>query len=90
MSTKSALVCGAGDLSVVTCKKAQVRWLLGTWGGFEISGFSTTAADDFVIADLRNASSWSEILNVDFDETYQLAADMGEQDISSQGLTTQM
>jgi nucleoside-diphosphate-sugar epimerase len=39
--------------------------------------FSPTAADDFVIADLRQAASWEGILEVAFDEAYQLAADMG-------------
>jgi nucleoside-diphosphate-sugar epimerase len=39
--------------------------------------FSSTAADDFVIADLRERESWENILDVQFDEAYQLAADMG-------------
>jgi nucleoside-diphosphate-sugar epimerase len=39
--------------------------------------FSPTAADEFVIADLRESESWQKILDVHFDEAYQLAADMG-------------
>ena len=39
--------------------------------------FSPCAADDFVIADLRKAESWRDILDFGFDEVYQLAADMG-------------
>jgi nucleoside-diphosphate-sugar epimerase len=39
--------------------------------------FSPTAADDFVIADLREDDSWKKILDRPFDEVYQLAADMG-------------
>jgi GDP-D-mannose 3', 5'-epimerase len=39
--------------------------------------FSKTAADEFVIGDLRNQIICSQILNQYFDEVYQLAADMG-------------
>jgi GDP-D-mannose 3',5'-epimerase len=44
--------------------------------------FSTSAADEFIVADLRNYNSVSKILTVSdsnrpFDEIYQLAADMG-------------
>ena len=47
--------------------------------------FGATAADDFLIADLRDAASWEKALDLStsleqslqFDEAYQLAADMG-------------
>jgi len=39
--------------------------------------YSQTAADDFIIADLRDAESWERALDVPFVEAYQLAADMG-------------
>jgi len=39
--------------------------------------FSPSTADDFVVADLRLASSWERVLDDRFDEAYQLAADMG-------------
>jgi nucleoside-diphosphate-sugar epimerase len=39
--------------------------------------FSPTAANSFVVADLREPSTWQEILDSQFDEVYQLAADMG-------------
>jgi nucleoside-diphosphate-sugar epimerase len=39
--------------------------------------FSSSEANDFVIADLRNRESWEVVLDEDVDEAYQLAADMG-------------
>jgi nucleoside-diphosphate-sugar epimerase len=39
--------------------------------------FSPSAANDFVIADLRLRESWEAILDDNVDELYQLAADMG-------------
>ena len=39
--------------------------------------FSKSAADDFVLADLRDAISAQACLDRHFDEVYQLAADMG-------------
>jgi nucleoside-diphosphate-sugar epimerase len=39
--------------------------------------FSASAADDFVVGDLRDAQTWEKILDRQFDEVYQFAADMG-------------
>lgn len=39
--------------------------------------FTESPADDFLIGDLRDQSSYSYIFNTKFDEVYQLAADMG-------------
>jgi nucleoside-diphosphate-sugar epimerase len=39
--------------------------------------FSRSSADDFVIGDLREASTWHGVLDAHFDEVYQFAADMG-------------
>ena len=39
--------------------------------------FDTTSADEFIIADLRRQDVVKEIFTKDFDEVYQLAADMG-------------
>lgn len=78
MSTKNALVCGAGGFigsHLVKRLKAEGYWVRGA--DLKHPDFRSTAADDFVIADLRKASSWRGILDVDFDEAYQLAADMG-------------
>jgi nucleoside-diphosphate-sugar epimerase len=39
--------------------------------------FGPTVADSFLVADLRDAASWEKELDIEFDEAYQLAADMG-------------
>jgi nucleoside-diphosphate-sugar epimerase len=39
--------------------------------------FSNTEADDFIIGDLRNPKLVSDIIDSDYDEVYQFAADMG-------------
>jgi len=39
--------------------------------------FSPSPADDFVIGDLRDRDTWRAILDRQFDEAYQFAADMG-------------
>ena len=78
MSMKKALVCGAGGFigsHLVNRLKAEGYWVRGT--DLKYPDFSSTGADDFIIADLRKAESWSQIVNIEFDEAYQLAADMG-------------
>ena len=78
MSIRRALVCGAGGFiggHLVRRLKREDYWVRGV--DLENPEFSATAADDFVIADLRERESWQEILDVPFDEAYQLAADMG-------------
>jgi GDP-D-mannose 3', 5'-epimerase len=75
---KKALVCGAGGFigsHLVTRLKKEGYWVRGV--DLKHPEFSVTAADDFVVADLRLASSWEAILDQPFDEVYQLAADMG-------------
>lgn len=78
MSQKKALVCGAGGFigsHLVKRLKGEGYWVRGV--DLKHTEFTPTAADDFVIADLRLASSWEAILEKQFDEVYQLAADMG-------------
>ena len=73
-----ALVCGAGGFigsHLVKKLKAENYWVCGV--DLKYPEFSATAADEFIIADLRLASSWQRVLDVPFDEVYQLAADMG-------------
>jgi nucleoside-diphosphate-sugar epimerase len=78
MSGKAALVCGAGGfIGSHLVKKLKKE-------GFRVRGvdlkypeFSKTAADDFVIGDLRDPVLCQSILDGMFDEVYQLAADMG-------------
>src|ERR1700739_3690508 len=78
MSVKRALVCGAGGFigsHLVKSLKRDGYWVRGV--DLKYPDFSPSAADDFVVADLRLASSWEKVLDGPFDEAYQLAADMG-------------
>jgi len=78
MYSRRALVCGAGGFigsHLVKRLKQEGFWVRGA--DLKHPEFSHSAADDFVIADLRDSSSWSRILDLEFDEAYQLAADMG-------------
>jgi nucleoside-diphosphate-sugar epimerase len=75
---KKTLVCGAGGFigSHLTRRlKAEGYWVRGV--DLKHPEFSATAADSFVIGDLREAATWDKIMDVQFDEAYQLAADMG-------------
>lgn len=78
MSVKRALVCGAGGFigsHLVSRLRQEGYWVRGV--DLKYSEFSPVAADDFVIADLRERESWQKLFDVHFDEVYQLAADMG-------------
>jgi hypothetical protein len=55
--------------------KSEGFWVRGV--DLKQPEFSPSAADSFTVADLRLASSWTSILDTQFDEAYQLAADMG-------------
>ena len=75
---KRALVCGAGGFigsHLVTRLKEEGWWVRGV--DLKYPEFGTTTADDFIIADLRHSASWEKSLDLNFDEVYQLAADMG-------------
>ena len=78
MSIKKALICGAGGFigsHLVTRLKSEGYWVRGA--DLKYPEFSPTTADDFVLADLRDPKSWEKALDIEFDEAYQLAADMG-------------
>ena len=75
---KVALTCGAGGVigsHLVKRLKRHGFWVTGV--DLKYPQFDETAADDFVIVDLRNQSLCREVVNRRFDEIYQLAADMG-------------
>jgi len=75
---KKALVCGAGGFiggHLVRCLKDR---------GYRVRGvdrkeheYARTAADEFLLADLRDPRVCEDITDQCFDEIYQLAADMG-------------
>ena len=75
---KRALVCGAGGFiggHLANKLRREGFWVRGVdlkhnpWQGLDI--------DDFVIGDLRDSQVVREVLDMSFDEVYQLAADMG-------------
>jgi len=78
MGVRKTLVCGAGGFigsHMVKRLKQEGCWVRGV--DLKLPEFSPTAADDFVLGDLRQASTWEQALDAHFDEAYQFAADMG-------------
>jgi nucleoside-diphosphate-sugar epimerase len=75
---RSALVCGAGGFigsHLVKRLKKEGFFVRGV--DLKFPDFSPTAADDFVIGDLRDPYVVKSVIDRRFDEIYQLAADMG-------------
>jgi nucleoside-diphosphate-sugar epimerase len=76
---KKALVCGAGGFigeHLVRRLKDEGYWVRGV--DIKRPEYRETAADDFVQGDLREQSICRKIVDdIQFDELYQLAADMG-------------
>lgn len=75
---KKALVCGAGGFigsHMVKRLKNEGFWVRGV--DLKYPEFSETAADEFVIGDLTDPNVVNTVLDFDFDELYQFAADMG-------------
>ncbi len=76
-----ALVCGAGGFiggHLVKELKARGCWVRGV--DIKEHEFAATAADEFLLLDLRKADDCARALELAggrFDEVYQLAADMG-------------
>src|SRR5262245_27374604 len=78
MSNKSALVLGAGGFigsHLVRRLKAEGFWVRAA--DLKKPEFAETVADEFIIGDLRDPQFCRSIIDRCFDETYQLAADMG-------------
>ncbi|MEE9573860.1 MAG: NAD-dependent epimerase/dehydratase family protein [Candidatus Neomarinimicrobiota bacterium] len=77
-TNKTALICGAGGFigsHLAERLKKEGYWVRGV--DLKYPEFAPTAADDFVIGDLRDQTVVQNILDRSFDEVYQLAADMG-------------
>ncbi len=75
---KRALVCGAGGFigsHLVKRLKKEGYWVRGV--DIKHTEFAPTHADEFLLLDLREKPNCQAALNLDFDEVYQLAADMG-------------
>lgn len=76
----NVLVCGAGGFigwHLVNRLKDEGHWVRGV--DIKAPEFRASAADEFVLFDLRSAHACEEALRIPggFDEVYQLAADMG-------------
>jgi GDP-D-mannose 3',5'-epimerase len=75
---RSALVCGgAGFIGahLVRRLKAEGLWVRAV--DLKYPEFSETSADEFIIADLRDPTDCRNVIDRNFTEVYQLAADMG-------------
>jgi len=78
---KRALVCGAGGFiggHLVKMLSKEGYWIRGV--DIKEHEFAPTAADEFLLLDLRESENCEAALTLDdgtFDEVYQLAADMG-------------
>ena len=76
--TKKALVCGAGGFigsHMVKKLKSEGYWVRGA--DVKEPDFSGTEADEFLTGDLTDQSFCKDVTNIEFDEIYQFAADMG-------------
>jgi GDP-D-mannose 3', 5'-epimerase len=75
---KKALVCGAGGFiggHLVKKLKNEGFWVRGV--DIKEHEFSPSSADEFLRLDLREEENCQKALDGQFDEVYQLAADMG-------------
>ncbi len=78
ITLRKALVLGAGGFigsHLVKQLKREGFWVRGV--DLKYPEFDETAADDFVIGDLREQLLVRSVIDCRFDEVYQLAADMG-------------
>jgi nucleoside-diphosphate-sugar epimerase len=74
---KRVLVCGAGGFigsHLVRRLKSEGFWVRGV--DLKYSEFSISAADEFIIGDLRDIAVVTSVVQ-NIDDVYQLAADMG-------------
>ena len=75
---KTALVLGAGGFiggHLVKQLRSDGFWVRGA--DLKRNEFSDGTADDFQVGDLRNPIFCEQLFDQEFDEVYQLAADMG-------------
>jgi len=75
---KTALVCGAGGFigsHMVKRLKSEGYWVRGVDLKYPL--YSKTEADEFFQGDLTDQAFCNVVTNIEFDEIYQFAADMG-------------
>ena len=78
MNLKKALVFGGGGFigsHLVKRLKNEGFWVRAV--DVKYPDFDKTYADDFVLGDITDIKTCEKSLNINFDEIYQLAADMG-------------
>jgi GDP-D-mannose 3',5'-epimerase len=76
--TKKILICGAGGFignHLVKKLKEEGNWVRGL--DIKKPEFGNSEADEFIMCDLRNLDECKKNIDESFDESYQLAADMG-------------
>ena len=77
-NNKTVLVCGAGGFiggHLVKQLKKEGNRVRGL--DIKTHEYEDSHADDFVKGDLRNPGLVEEVMDIPYDEVYQLAADMG-------------
>jgi nucleoside-diphosphate-sugar epimerase len=75
---KKVLVCGAGGFiggHLVKKLKKEGTWVRGV--DIKMHEYADSPADQFILGDLTDQQVVKEVLDMPFDEVYQLAADMG-------------
>jgi len=75
---KKVLVCGAGGFiggHLVKKLKKEGHWVRGV--DLKEHEYSLSPADEFIVGDLTEQELVRQVLDMPFDEIYQLAADMG-------------
>jgi GDP-D-mannose 3', 5'-epimerase len=75
---KTALVLGAGGFigsHLVKRLKTEGFWVRGV--DLKMPRYTASPADDFIVGDLREMTVCNHAVDREFDEVYQLAADMG-------------
>ncbi|MFK0329576.1 NAD-dependent epimerase/dehydratase family protein [Rhizobium sp. NPDC090275] len=78
MLEKTALVCGAGGFigsHLVRRLKRDGFWVRGV--DLKLPDYEESVADEFIVGDLRLIDVCERVIDRDFHEMYQLAADMG-------------
>ncbi len=78
MRMKKVLVCGAGGFiggHLVKKLKSEGAWVRAV--DIKNHEYAVSGADEFIIGDLTEQQVVREVLDMPFDEVYQLAADMG-------------
>ncbi len=78
MLEKTALVCGAGGFigsHLVARLKRDGFWVRGV--DLKLPDYEESVADEFIVGDLRQIDVCERVIDRDFHEVYQLAADMG-------------